>query len=371
MRNPTLSWMLPLVALAATGLISGCSNLPFVGDKKGSRDAARAAQLQVPPAFSSPAAGGTVALPEVASARAEALAREERSGVLDTGTDIRVSGEPGGRYLVVGTDPDSVWPKLQGFLRDEGYAIRRIEPSAGLIETDWTGVASNEGTGFSIMRFLRVARDTLFKPDSIEKVRLRIEQGEGDETLVFVTGQKRELTGEKPLIPGDESTTFEYSNVVDSSALTAETMSRLAAYLSGSSAEESRALVGAKFSARSKIISADDPEDSHIQVSQSYPRAWNRLGLALDRLGFDPVSRDRDEGAIEVKHSHPQALYEGIVMRGVTVDRRADMTMHLSLEIEPRRDGGTDIRIERLNVAGGTLPRDRAVVLSRINAELE
>ncbi|HZJ81175.1 MAG TPA: hypothetical protein VFC95_00595, partial [Guyparkeria sp.] len=90
MRNPTLSWMLPLVALAATGLISGCSNLPFVGDKKGSRDAARAAQLQVPPAFSSPAAGGTVALPEVASARAEALAREERSGVLDTGTDIRV-----------------------------------------------------------------------------------------------------------------------------------------------------------------------------------------------------------------------------------------------------------------------------------------
>ena len=370
MRNPTPSRMLTFAALAATGLLSGCSSLPFVGEDDRQTD--RAAQLAVPPAFSGPAAGGSVALPEVASARAEAMARDEQSGVLATGTDIQVAGEPGSRYLVVGTDPDTIWPKLQGFLRDEGYTIRRIEPSVGLIETGWTGVASNAGPGFSIMRVLKIAQDTLFKPDSIEKVRLRIERGEGEnETLVFVTGQKRELTGDEPLVPGEESTTFKYSNPVDSSALTAETMSRLAAYLSGDSAEESRAIVGAKFSARSKVVGGDEPEDSFIEVSQSYPRAWNRLGLALDRLGFDPVSRDRDDGEIEVRHDRPQALYEGIVMRGVTVDREADMTLHLSLEVQPRRDGGTDIRIERLNVAGGTLPRDRSVVLSRINAELE
>lgn len=371
MRNPTHSRMLTFAALAATGLISGCSSLPFVGDDD-DRQANRAAQLEVPPAFSGPAAGGSVALPEIASARAEARAREEESGVLATGTDIEVAGEPGSRYLVVGTDPDTVWPKLQGFLRDEGYSIRRLEPNVGLIETDWTGVSSNDGPGFSIMRILKIAQDTLFKPDSIEKVRLRIEQGEGDnETLVFVTGQKRELTGDEPLVPGDESTTFEYSKSADSSALTAETMSRLAAYLSGGSAEESRAMVGAKFQARSKVISGDEPEDRYIEVGQSYPRAWNRLGLALDRLGFDPVSRDRDDGEIEVKHSYPQALYEGIVMRGVTVDRDAEITLHLSLEVQPRRDGGTDVRIDRINVAGGTLPQDRAVILSRINAELE
>ena len=370
MRNPTHSRTLTFAALAATGLISGCSSLPFVGDDDSQPN--RAAQLEVPPAFSGPAAGGSVALPEIASARAEAMARDEESGVLATGTDIEVAGEPGSRYLVVGTDPDTVWPKLQGFLRDEGYSIRRLEPNVGLIETGWTGVASNDGPGFSIMRVLKIARDTLFKPDSIEKVRLRIEQGEGEnETLVFVTGQKRELTGDEPLVPGDESTTFEYSNPVDSSALTAETMSRLAAYLSGGTAEESRAMVGAKFQARSKVISGDEPEDRFIQVSQSFPRAWNRLGLALDRLGFDPVERDRESGDIEVKHSYPQALYEDIVMRGVTVDRDADMTLHLSLEVMPRRDGGTDVRIERINVAGGTLPQDRAVVLSRINSELE
>ncbi|MBN2872986.1 MAG: outer membrane protein assembly factor BamC [Halothiobacillaceae bacterium] len=371
MRNSTHPRTLTLAALAATGLISGCSSLPFVGDDEGQQPD-RAAQLAVPPAFSGPAASGTVALPEIASARAEARARDEESGVLATGTDIEVAGEPGSRYLVVGADPDTVWPKLQGFLRDEGYSIRRLEPNVGLIETGWTGVASNDGPGFSIMRFLKIAQDTLFKPDSIEKVRLRIEEGEGDQkTLVFVTGQKRELTGDEPLVPGEESTTFEYSNTVDSSALTAETMSRLAAYLSGKTAEESRELVGSKFQSRSKVVSADDPEDRYIQVDQSYPRAWNRVGLALDRLGFDPVSRDRDEGEIEVKHSYPQALYEGIVMRGLSVDQDAEMTLHLSLGVYPRRDGGTEVRIERMNVAGGTLPKDRSVVLSRLNAQLE
>ncbi len=371
MRNPTPSRTLTFATLVATGLLSGCSSIPFVGGDD-DRDAERAAQLEVPPAFSAPAAGGSVALPEIASARAEEMSREKGGGVLDSDADIRVAGDPGGRYLVVGTDPDAVWPKLQGFLRDEGYAIQRLEPGVGLIETDWTGVAENDGGGFNIMSFLKIARDTLFKPDSIEKVRLRIEQGEGDEeTLVFVTGQKRELTGDEPLVPGDESTTFEYSNAVDSSAMTAETMSRLAAYLSGKDAEESRALVGQKFSARSKVVAGDEPEDRHIQVSQSYPRAWNRVGLALDRLGFDPVTRDKDEGEIEIKHEYPQSLYEDIVMRGVTVDKDAEMTLHLTLEVAPRRDGGTDVRIGRLNVAGGTLPKDRAVILSRINAELE
>ena len=120
-----------------------------------------------------------------------------------------------------------------------------------------------------------------------------------------------------------------------------------------------------------KVITGKEPEDRYIEVSQSYPRVWNRLGLALDRLGFDPVSRDQEDGEIEVKHGYPQSLYEGIVMRGVTVDKGAAMTLHLTLEVEPRRDGGTDVRIERINVAGGTLPQDRAVILSRINAELE
>ena len=369
MRYTNPSRMLTLAAVAATGLISGCSSVPFFGGDD--RQASRAANLEVPPEFSRPTSGGSVAIPQIASARAEQMDRRESGGVLETDTDIQVAGEPGSRYLVVSAGPDDVWPKLRDFLREEGYNIRRQEASAGLIETEWTGLASGDQTGFSIMNFLRVAADTLFKPDFIERVRLRIERGDdAGETLVFVTSQKRELTGDEPLMPGDESDTFKYSNPVDDPSMNAETMARLAAYLSGGSAEEARQMVGGKFTPRAKV-EGDEPEDRHVVVSQSYPKVWNRLGLALDRLGFDPVSRDRDTGEVEVSHPYPQALYEGIVMRGVTIDRDADMTLHLTLRVEPRRDGGTDVRIRTINVAGGSLPEDRSVVLSRIRTEME
>jgi outer membrane protein assembly factor BamC len=361
--------MLTLATVAATGLISGCSNVPFVGGND--RQASRAANLEAPPEFTRPPSGGTVSLPEIASARAEAMERNESGGVLDAGSDVRVAGEPGSRYLVVQSDPDQVWPALTHFLRNEGYTVRRQEPAAGLVETEWTGLASNEGSGFSIMDFLKIASNTLFKPDFIERVRLRIEEGtKPGETLVFVTTQKRELTGDEPLVPGSESDTFKYSKPVDDPSLNAETMARLAAYLSGGSAEEARQMIGAKFSPRSKIV-GDKDDERHIVVSQSYPKVWNRVGLALDRLGFDPVSRDRDSGRIEVRHSYPQSLYEGILMRGVSIDPDADMTLHLSLEVEPRRDGGTDVRIDMINVAGGSLPEDRGVVLGRLKTELE
>ncbi|MFO7581053.1 outer membrane protein assembly factor BamC [Guyparkeria sp.] len=369
MRHTNPSRMLTLATVAAAGLISGCSSVPFFGGDD--RQADRAANLEVPPEFTRPTSGGAVALPEIASARAEQMDRRESGGVLDSGADIQVAGEPGSRYLVVAAEPDAVWPKLRDFLREEGYTIRRQEASAGLIETEWTGLASGDQTGFSIMNFLRVAADTLFKPDFIERVRLRIERGDdAGETLVFVTSQKRELTGDEPLMPGDESDTFKYSNAVDDPSMNAETMARLAAYLSGGSAEEARQMVGAKFSPRAKV-EGDEPEDRHVVVTQSYPKVWNRLGLALDRLGFDPVSRDRDTGEVEVSHPYPQALYEGILMRGVTIDKDAEMTLHLTLRVEPRRDGGTDVRIRTINVAGGSLPEDRSVVLSRIKSELE
>lgn len=369
MRYPNSSRMLTLAAVAATGLISGCSNVPFIGGDD--RQANRAANLEAPPEFTRPPSGGTVSLPEIASARAEAMERNESGGVLDAGSDVRVAGEPGSRYLVVESGPDNVWPALTHFLRNEGYTVRRQEPAAGMVETEWTGLASNEGTGFSIMDFLKVATNTLFKPDFIERVRLRIEEGtEAGETLVFVTTQKRELTSDKPLVPGSESDTFKYSTPVDDPSMNAETMARLAAYLSGGSAEEARQMIGAKFSPRSKIV-GDEDDERHIVVSQSYPKVWNRVGLALDRLGFDPVSRDRDSGEVEVRHDYPQSLYEGILMRGVSIDRDADMTLHLSIEVEPRRDGGTDVRIDRINVAGGSLPEDRGVVLGRLKTELE
>ncbi len=351
-----------------TGAMTGCSSIPFFGSDK---PAPRAATLDVPPAFTPPSASSELVLPEVASAKA--LAAENRakgSGVLVGSNGVQVLGGPESRYLAVAAAPDAVWPKLQDFLQDEGYIVKKVDPAAGYMETDWTGTQSAANTGFNLMSFLQIAKDTFFKPDHIEKLRLRIEPGDSkSQTLVFVTAQKMSLTGEKPYFPGDDESSFKYADAKPDNTLAANAMARLTAYLSGKTEAESRALMAQNFAPRSKILFNEDKDQRYLVVSQPYPQVWNRLGLALDRLGFDPVSSNIKDGRITVTHNHPQSLYQGMNLRGKSVD--ASAKLNLELRAQPQPDGSVRIDVESLTVTGGTLPDPRFAVLSQLNGQLE
>ena len=160
--------------------LTGCSYVPFFSSDK---PVNHAAKLDVPPAFTPPSPRAELAVPEIASARAaEAAARTEGSGVLVSGTGVKVMGGPDSRYLAVDANPDAVWPKLQGFLQDEGYVVKKIEPGVGMMETDWTGTQSADQNGFNLMSFLKIAKNTFFKPDHIQKVRIRIENGDNQKS---------------------------------------------------------------------------------------------------------------------------------------------------------------------------------------------
>lgn len=355
--------------LSATTL-SGCSYVPFFSSEK---PVNRAATLDVPPAFTPPSPQAELAVPEIASARAAAAAAQsEKSGVLVSGTGVKVMGGPDSRYLAVDADPDAVWPKLQSFLQDEGYVVKKIEPGVGMMETDWTGSQSADQNGFNLMSFLKIAKDTFFKPDHIQKVRIRIENGETkNQTLVFVTSQKMDLTGEKPYFPGDDESSFKYANAKADPTLTADMLARLTAYLSGKTEAESRALMAASFASRSKIIFNQDKDERYLVVTQAYPQVWNRLGLALDRLGFNPVKSDQKDGVITVTHPYPQSFYADGAIRGAKVDMKQKMSMQLTLKVLPQKDGSTRIDVDEISVTGGTLPDDRFAVLSKINAQME
>lgn len=367
--RPKLTLMTALILSASA--LSGCSSIPFFSS---GGDDYPAARLDVPPAFTVPSQQSSLALPEIASARAAEASKKTGggSGVLVRGEGVKVMGGPDSRYLSVDAMPDAVWPKLQSFLQDEGYTVKKVEPGVGLIETDWTGSQSTAQSGFSLMKLLNATKNTFFKPDNIEKVRIRIEQGETpSQTLVFVTSQKMALTGEQPLFPGDEKDSYKYADAKPDPTLSADVLARLTAYLSGKTEAESRAMMAASFAPRAKLFYVKDKDERYIVVSQPYPRVWNRLGLALDRLGFDPVKSDQKNGMIEVTHPHPQALYADVALRGERVDLKKPMKLQLTLKVSPQKDGSSRIDIERIQVDGGSLPQDRFVILSKINTEME
>jgi outer membrane protein assembly factor BamC len=57
---------------------------------------------------------------------------------------------------------------------------------------------------------------------------------------------------------------------------------------------------------RAAIIKANDGTEL-LQVNEPFDRAWRRVGLALDRVGFTVEDRDRQKGLYFVRYADPEA----------------------------------------------------------------
>jgi outer membrane protein assembly factor BamC len=78
-------------------------------------------------------------------------------------------------------------------------------------------------------------------------------------------------------------------------------LSRLMAYL-GTEEGRAKAMVANAPAAqpRAKLVKADAA--SFVQVDEGFDRAWRRVGLALDRVGFTVEDRDRSQGLYYVRY---------------------------------------------------------------------
>jgi outer membrane protein assembly factor BamC len=55
---------------------------------------------------------------------------------------------------------------------------------------------------------------------------------------------------------------------------------------------------------RARLVKAADGTDV-LEVDENFDRAWRRVGLALDRIGFTVVDRDRSTGVYFVRYGDP------------------------------------------------------------------
>ena len=60
---------------------------------------------------------------------------------------------------------------------------------------------------------------------------------------------------------------------------------------------------------RAKIVKAPDGSGK-LEVQERFDRAWRRVGLALDRVGFTVEDRDRTKGLYFVRYVDPEADME-------------------------------------------------------------
>jgi len=271
--------------------------------------------LEIPPDLTAPARDSRFAAPEAPQSatlsgyeqgRKEQGARPGTSGVLPQVDNIRFERAGSERWLVVQEPPEKVWPVVRDFWQERGFLIKQESAEAGVMETDWAENRANLPQDF-VRNLLGRFADQVYSSAERDKFRTRlVRMPDSKSTEIYISHRgMREVytTSERGL--GNEGQTRWQPRDPDP-GLEAEFLRRLMVRLG---VQEERAKLAASTGGaqpmRAEIKKSSDGTQL-LQVNEPFDRAWRRVGLALDRVGFTVEDRDRQNGLYFVRYADPE-----------------------------------------------------------------
>ena len=315
-----------LAALAAAMLsLAGCASiedsLEGKVDYKGQAARTLPQSLEVPPDLTAPPRDNRYAIPETGRSSAtlsgyQAERKEQArapgtSTVLPVVENMRIERAGAERWLVVPELPDKVWPQVKAFWQEAGFVIRIEHPEAGVMETDWAenrAVINEGGVRGLFGRLL----DQVSSSAEREKFRTRLERtpdGKGTEVYVSHRGMRETVSTPRDVTGTSVQTTWEPRE--PDPGMEAEFLRRLMVKL-GAQPDQAKHLVASSAAPAPQRASIAKRLDGQamLQVYEPFDRAWRRVGLALDRVGFTVEDRDRQKGLYFVRYADPEAEME-------------------------------------------------------------
>jgi outer membrane protein assembly factor BamC len=200
------------------------------------------------------------------------------------------------RWIVARGDPAQLWPAVKDFWQENGFIISDENPSAGIMETDWAenrAKIPNDG----VRAILGKVIDGMYSTPERDKFRTRLEPGtKPDTTDIFIShrgmyevfveeGKERTMWQPRPADPD----------------LEAEMLRRLMVKLGVQEAKAKTEVAAAPVLERAKLVRGRDGT-TQLELNDDLDRAWRRVGLALDRVGFTVEDRDRSQGVYFVRY---------------------------------------------------------------------
>jgi outer membrane protein assembly factor BamC len=278
-------------------------------DYKSEKTQTEAPTLEVPPdltrpdvnkRFATPALeGGNGKTPVLASDQTVRQAPQAALPVvLPPVKNARIERGGSQRWLVITGKPDQYWDAVKEFWQDRGFIIATEKPEAGVMETDWAENRAKLGGDFLRNTLGRVLPGIYSTPER-DKFRTRFETNANGETEIFIShrgmieiykNEAREQTIWQPREPDP--------------GLEAEFLSLLMVRLgTGNDEKGARQLVAGAPKPPEKAVMRNDI----VELEETFDRAWRRVGLALDRVGFTVEDRDRSKGLFFVRYADPDA----------------------------------------------------------------
>lgn len=303
------SLMFRIACLAVIAALGACGSFELPSKKIEYKSAGKLPPLDVPPDLTRPTGDERFVVPD-AGARGAATysayqrdreGRSETAGsgvVLPTQSDARVERAGTQRWLVIKGEPEKVWPVVKDFWQEIGFIVNVEMPEAGVMETDWAENRARVPDGF-IRNTLGKLLDSVYSTSERDKFRTRLERGpEPGTTEIYIShrGMEEVYTS----LAEDET---KWQPRPPSPELEAEMLRRLMVRL-GVQEERARTQVAsAKEAPRATLRKGS--EGSALALNEQFDRAWRRVGLALDRVGFTVEDRDRSKGLYFVRYIDP------------------------------------------------------------------
>jgi len=302
-----------LVAAAALAVLAACSTDSGVDYKK----AGTLPPLEVPPDLTAPARDNRYVVPEAArsSATLSGYQAERRdqparaagsTNVLPDVERMRIERAGTQRWLVVqGEPPEKLWPLIKDFWQESGFLIKMENSAAGVMETDWAETRPKVPEG-TVREFLGKIFEPLYSTSERDKYRTRLDRSpDGQSTEIYIShrGMQELYTTREPTSSTPGQTAWQ-SRPADPE-LEAEFLRRLMVRLGARDEKAKQAVAVAAPQQRADIVKANDGTE-RLQVHEPFDRAWRRVGLALDRVGFTVEDRDRQKGLYFVRYADPE-----------------------------------------------------------------
>ncbi|MGB5734958.1 MAG: outer membrane protein assembly factor BamC [Thiohalocapsa sp.] len=303
-----------------------------------------------------PTATGTATYTEYNAGRTSRQRVATSGDVLPEVAGVTLERSGNKRWLEIESAPQSVWPRVVSFWREQGILLLEQDPSVGVMKTDWLENRAEVRNDF-VTRQLRKVVDGLYATSTRDQYRVRIDAGpKRDSTEVYLTHRAMEERLVRNSV-GEGATTV-WEPAPGDPDKEAAMLRRLMLYLGvpDGSADRMLASGGTAAATGGGAVGArlvGTGASSELVIPEEFRQAWRQTGLALDRTGFAVEDRNRSEGVFYVRYDDPsrdQGKKKGIGQR-LAFWKKDDLDTVQQYQV--KLTGGADeTRVTVLNASG-------------------
>lgn len=266
--------------------------------------------LDIPPDLTQPAQNNSMDVPNLdqkantysAYHGHQDKTRSKNSASGSIQPDVRYRHEGTLSWLELKGTRQQVWPLVREFWMQKGFVLVVDKPKLGILETEW---AENRAKipQDTVTKFIGSVLGGLYSTGTRDKFRVRLEPGAKKGVLeLFVAhqGMVENIVGD---ITSSEGTVWEHRP--SDPGLEAKMLKLMMVYLGIQQKQAATIIASKKDRQPNAFLQRNEQNQGSLVLKNKFARAWRLVGLALDRVSFTVVDRNRSKGIYFVRYSDP------------------------------------------------------------------